>query len=319
MTTHGTTLKRIENEFVVPNKIEPFETDLSYNELKMLHYLKPVCPKDFSLPLYLSEYIEDAEKLINKGFLGEADIFTFLETKKVNELKGILKSNGFSSSGLKKDIIQRILTKVEPGIVINYFGINNYYSITQKGKDTIKKYPRIVLDSIEFDFMTNSVRQYITKDILIENIDFVEANVKFLYEYEDYNLSVKAFILALDKNIESNKHTINRLYRLFGEKLSDMFERLYNISIPENVFHQVRRYLYSLRELKRTPKDSKCIISKYTIQTMKDERVCEYCKSLQGKTFLTREAQIGINYPPFYKCKSDFCRCFAAFNFDIIE
>lgn len=49
----------------------------------------------------------------------------------------------------------------------------------------------------------------------------------------------------------------------------------------------------------------------YTIQTMKDEKVCAYCQSMNGKVFSPDKAIIGVNYPPFDKCTCDFCRCWA--------
>lgn len=52
----------------------------------------------------------------------------------------------------------------------------------------------------------------------------------------------------------------------------------------------------------------------YRVESCKDERTCEYCKEMQSKEFDVRDAIIGVNYPPFNKCKCGHCRCFAAFN-----
>lgn len=49
--------------------------------------------------------------------------------------------------------------------------------------------------------------------------------------------------------------------------------------------------------------DSK--IAKYTISTCGDNRVCEKCKKLNGKSFSVAKAVAGKNLPPF----CDSCRC----------
>lgn len=46
-------------------------------------------------------------------------------------------------------------------------------------------------------------------------------------------------------------------------------------------------------------------ISRYTISTCGDSRVCEKCKKLDGKSFSVAKAVVGKNLPPF----CDSCRC----------
>lgn len=46
-------------------------------------------------------------------------------------------------------------------------------------------------------------------------------------------------------------------------------------------------------------------ISKYTISTCGDCRVCEKCKKMDGKSFSVSKAVVGKNLPPF----CDSCRC----------
>ena len=52
---------------------------------------------------------------------------------------------------------------------------------------------------------------------------------------------------------------------------------------------------------------------RYTIKTMKDQKVCSCCKSFEGKVFSMNEAVVGKNYPPFDNCTCVHnCRCYTS-------
>lgn len=48
----------------------------------------------------------------------------------------------------------------------------------------------------------------------------------------------------------------------------------------------------------------------FTVKTVKDERVCNECKTHEDHTDDVYEAVIGENHPPFH----DGCRCYATYE-----
>ncbi len=296
------------NNFIPPNNIKPFEAELSYGQLRMLHYLAPICEKEIHLPNYLMPYINDAYSLVSLGYLGEADAAVFLKRITVQELKAFLQDHGQSVTGKKDVLIQRVISSVSVEDITSHFQMNKYYTVTPKGQAMMEQYPKEVVYDAEMRKILISIQKRMNKSILEKNRDFAMADIKFLDDYKQYDLPIKAFVLAYNQVADRQQ-----------DKMSYMFSMLYDVSVPNNVFHQVKRYLHAMTELKRAPADTSYLTYTYTIETMEDQRTCAHCQYMKGKIFNLKDAQIGINYPPFYGCKSDFCRCFASIDYDIRE
>ncbi len=300
------------NDFIPPKTIQPFEAELSYGQLRMLHYLAPICEKEIHLPNYLMPYINDAYSLVSLGYLGEADAAVFLKRITVPELKAFLQEHGQSVAGKKDVLIQRVISYISAEEIAAHFQMNKYYTVTPEGQAMMEQYPREVVYDAEMRKILIPIQRRMNKSILEENRDFAMADIKFLGKYKQYDLPVKALVLAYNQVATAWDFTSNRQ----RDKMTDMFSLLYDVSVPNNVFYQVKRYLHAMTELKKLPKDTSFLTYTYTIQTMGDQRTCTHCQYMQGKMFNLRDAQIGVNYPPFYDCKSDFCRCFVRIGFD---
>lgn len=86
----------------------------------------------------------------------------------------------------------------------------------------------------------------------------------------------------------------------------------------EQTLNRVRKYLIAMRDYLRTKKMAAESPARYEcgyyIKSAKDERCCEFCKQIENHYFKSSEAELGITYPPFDVCESDFCRCYATFE-----
>ncbi len=136
----------------------PFETELSYGQLRMLHYLAPVCEKEIHLPNYLMPYINDAYSLISLGYLGEADAAVFLKRITVPELKAFLQEHGQSVAGKKDVLIQRVISSISAEDITSHFQMNNYYTVTPEGQAMMEKYPREIVNQAK-PYYEHNLRQ----------------------------------------------------------------------------------------------------------------------------------------------------------------
>lgn len=306
--------EKINSQFIEPKKPEPLKLEISFEELNILHYCQRMFKKDSPyLPKHLSERIDIYNGLIDKGYFIQPSPDFFLKKKcKVDDLKEYLKSNNLTVSGNKDILIQRILDNINSDQLDNDFKISDYYVLSEKGTNTINKYPMSLVDRPELEIMLQAVYNHINQKILLDNLDFAAEDIKFLDNYKEYDLSIKAFTLVYDK-IGSSE--LNRLTNSYFDSYSKIFEELYGVTIPYNVFMQVSKYLHSFKELKKCLKNTN-ILPTYKIQTMNDAKTCVSCKKINNKEFSYSDAKIGINYPPFYNCRSDFCRCYAETVFD---
>lgn len=91
---------------------------------------------------------------------------------------------------------------------------------------------------------------------------------------------------------------------LFHKSEKSTINILKNLSFPmtDKNIHNISIIMFSLRSISDFKTSN---IKKYSIATCGDSRVCDKCNALQGKTFLTSNAEIGKTAPPF----CDYCRC----------
>ncbi|MGX7395649.1 SAP domain-containing protein [Carnobacterium mobile] len=83
---------------------------------------------------------KSVKKLINQEFLEYGSYNNQLESLKVKELKEILANNNLTSTGKKADLIEKI---IESAIKVN--DLPNTYSLTFKGRETVRDYEHIIL------------------------------------------------------------------------------------------------------------------------------------------------------------------------------
>lgn len=304
--------EKINSQFIEPKKPEVLQLEVSVSELKILHYLSHMFEKENPLPNYLGRYYDTYENLLANGYFTEATPEVFLEQKcKVDDLKSYLRANNLPVSGNKANLIKRIVENINIDKLKIDFDLEGYNILSDKGIEAIKKYPKNILNKLEFINMVEAVYNNLNKNILLNNLDFAAENIKFLDQYKEYDLPIKAFILVYDKIASL---TFNKGTNPYFDSYTKIFEELYGITIPYNVFMQIENYYHSFKELKRD-KDNR-LYPTYKIQTMEDARTCTFCKKMSNKEFSYSDAKIGINYPPFYDCKCDFCRCYAESIFD---
>ncbi len=305
--------EKIDKEFVEPKEPAPMQIDVSFKELKVLYYRRHIFKRSEPLPKSVSEYMDTYNDLFNNGYFEQANVESVLKKIcKIENLKEYLKTNDLALSGTKDVLIKRILDNISPDKLENDFEISDYYILSDKGKKIIDKYPYSLVDRRDFEVIVKKFYNLINKDILLKNLDFAAENIKFTDEYKEYDLPIKALVLAYKDEADFDYDTYTNHY---FNAYTEIFKELYGVTIPNNVFIQVKGYYHSFKELKRDRKNSD-ILPTYKIKTTEDARTCSFCKKMNNKEFPYSDAKIGINYPPFYDCKCDFCRCYVECIFD---
>lgn len=112
------------------------------------------------------------------------------------------------------------------------------------------------------------------------------------------------------------------LYYMYGvrtEFIVKDFKQRTGITLERELVHKSLKIIRAIDDLLMAFKlsdglEGSTLKYMYTIESCKDEQVCEYCEQFQLKEFDVKEAVIGENYPPFNKCTCNYCRCFAVFN-----
>ena len=73
--------------------------------------------------------------------------------------------------------------------------------------------------------------------------------------------------------------------------------------IAKRLVHTEIAYIQTQSSLERYKRSG---LSEYKYFTLRDEKVCEDCKEIDGKVFKIDEAKVGVNCPPTHPN----CRCF---------
>ena len=300
--------------FPMPQKVERYECEISLDKLKLLHYLSPICDKSPQLPNYLKEYSYIIDELKSDGYFADADLKTFLEYRvSSTDLKAFLKSYNLSVTGKKEELITRIISNIDKSITCKHYNTDSYMALSEKGKMITLKYPKEFLRNAELDEIAYEYYKSITPNVLEQYPEFFEYKIKALEPYSEYGVAIKSFAI-----IKINDFPESTLLKIERDLKSEIFEKLYGVTVPNGIFYQVKRYFKSIYDLKSyTERNSNRISYEYTIRTANDERVCDFCKSMDGKKFIISDAVVGKNYPPFDNCKCEFCRCSARVKINI--
>lgn len=300
-------------------------------DILMLHYVGDGIKQDMKFPGYWQyQYGVNAQevvaKLLNKNLLRIADIDVSLQHMEVKGLKEILSSAGLKSTGKKGDLVARIVNEIDrqslsaldlPGYIVRtdlgekiladnerpdmkeYYEAKLIYGEDESALSAVKLISARKFKDAEKYIKT---RQEYKSEEFDEFLDF---HVKALDEYTGYEDKIKSCIIYSVMAGGSRSNLANYL----------MIE-LYGIDIPKQTVNRVMKYLLAMRNYLSTKK----MVAElpvgdeygYYIKSMKDERCCEFCKQIENHYFRCSEAKLGITYPPFDVCESDYCRCYAS-------
>lgn len=173
------------------------------------------------------------------------------------------------------------------------------------------------------EFWHNGLIEYATIDVVAEHYSIQQIK-KILSEH---NLPISGNKTALIERLISNidesvlmtdfkKYVVvsDKGWELLNNNLSE--DEYFNRNVIKRHIptyeERLQKSIADIEKLKKSP--VKWI---YTIRTMKDGAVCEHCRELEGKTFSSKDAVPGVNYPPFKDCKCEFCRCYASHDIEI--
>ena len=121
------------------------------NEIAFLEYLNGLDRAD-NLPDYWTFHYgvntkKTAEKFVQKELIEyKKDYYVALSRLTIPQLKGIMKDYSLSVSGKKDDLIKRILENVDIDILDNQLKAKQFYILTDKGKEFLKKNELCVLN-----------------------------------------------------------------------------------------------------------------------------------------------------------------------------
>lgn len=174
-----------------------------------------------------------------------------------------------------------------------------------------------------FDMVLSAIkkRKYKDAEDILKANGFKPAvnhsNYEAYNEFFKYKIEWSSNITISDVEIKS----FIILYYLCGSRtetlVKDLKERT-GIDAEFGELHRAKRIIQSLDEIISGKKlsaafnnGSSGLTMFYEIKSVKDGCVCEHCKELEGSKFLYEDAIIGVNYPPFNCCTSEYCRCMA--------
>ena len=307
---------------------------LSKGELILLKYSDGASVEDDFPQYFYYVYNIDVKRCLDYflkyDLLNIAPLSYTLSKYTVAELKNALQKYELKTTGKKQDLILRLLENVNKEELKDIFK-KQYYNVSKQGKELLKKELS--------DFVYNN--RYINLDIphvdrllyLIGNNDYSSAEKLLLdnkiesfpnhSKYQLYNIFKNSYVdgieTAFNKEQLGNFIILCYIYGMPAEHAKLRFQNKYKIELPYSIFHKYLRILHSIDELISAKSIAKSVPYKYSIQTMQDERCCEFCKNLEGKKFDVCEAEIGVNYPPFEHCINEYCRCFTVFEINSWE
>lgn len=292
--------------------------DLNKTELTLLQYMDntKISSNQITLPNYfIYEYglnQEDTQRylelFLSLNLLIPMPFKQTVEKYTVSEIKEFLKTKDIIVKGKKADQIQALyhnFTQEE----LNAAFPSKYYILSKTGKQLLQanlqengfanRYHNIDLEQERTE-----IEKMISEKAYMNTILYTANPYPNIPEYVINNLEV--FICTV-MHIENYTNAKRVLRCVFG---------------IEDTQHFVEKFASILRSEKelQVEKEAKeqfgeSYESYYEICSMEDESVCKQCAALNGKHLPTENAVIGVNYPPFVNCSSDFCRCFAAFDF----
>ena len=299
-------------------------------KLALLKYLDMSVAGDY-VPNYFSHiYRIDSDEckkdFWDKGLITFAPIDKALTKCSIAELKRILSEHNLPVSGKKDALIDRLLECVNSEDLSNHM-TKKYIALTEKGAHVLAE------NNIDFeyahrynDFYINDVNMFI-KSILENNFVNLETGEAFQETYG--NDAIEACKIFLNNTSEDCFAKLSNTVKaviiicaLIGRpsEIAVLTIHYYcSIELEHCTVHYAMRFIKAHSELIKQRRFANSSpntpLSVYKIIHRDDNCTCEHCKSFAGRTFETKNALVGVNYPPFKNCQSEFCRCFVLHDF----
>lgn len=278
-------------------------------EKKILKYVYPIFQKEGYFPNYLHYGGMDPNAtlsaLYNAGYIRDCSMEENLSKELSADLKTFCKSHGLKTSGKKADILSRI-SEYCTECNISYPLKTTYLTLSDKGLSEIEDIKNIAMDDVDFF----CVGKYKIQEI-IENWDF-----ETLLPAEKIFMQLDFSYIWKDRAMEElSKKTLIAFHRMGfrNEHLELFFSDFYNTKIQLADFIKASKFFHGIDELlgyKKLENNHSSCFEYYEVRNMNDERTCEHCRCFEGKRLPFSDAKIGVTFPPFYNCSSDYCRCY---------
>ena len=297
----------------LPTKVDDFK-DIHIKVLRQLdkHPVNESFTGIITKELDIPNFIPILKQL---GLIEMASCLTALGLLKNNALKDILKQNNLKVSGTKQDLVDRIWTNISEDNIRHSSTYTDFYILTANGYNLISDFTK-QSENINLAFFTDCIDLILNRNfndayqrICKRNTEisappglgvdwdksyYTELSKKEeliyqkIFNSDPDTLVVSAAIFSMMSGVTQSE-TIKYFNKLFPEHDSSKIG--YTISIANNI-KDIHSYI-------------ECNIDKYIFLASLDSKTCPICGKLDGKAFFTKDAKIGLNYPPMH---TD-CRC----------
>lgn len=268
------------------------------DEIKMQSYFKyeyDMNPDD--APAYLQFFIKF-------NLLEPVDLQTTIQKHTIPQIKEILQTKSITVKGKKSDQIQALYDNFTID-ELNAAFPPEYYVLSRIGKELLDN--RLDQDdwnyrysNIDFDEAKKAIDALVESKAYENTILYTNNPFKELPDYVSNNQEIFICTVMCINGWTSAKRILRRLFGI------------------DDVLFYVEKYSAVLRseeEIRMSKKTAKLLKDGYgkfyRIYSMNDEKTCSCCTDFNGKLLPINKAVIGVNYPPFINCSSEYCRCFA--------
>ena len=315
---------------------KPNNTPLSDSEKVLLKYLDghqvgKGLPNYFTYPPHNLDVEKCIQKFLDCGYLEYAPISYVLSRTTITKLKEIAKYHNVKVSGKKQDIVDTLLSTVDENQLSSHFDIK-YYAVTKSNNEET-----IVSDKL-YDNRNSAAFPYIgsnPSNIMIplgfikdrqfdklfqyfkdsgKNIPITHADYQSYFQFLDMDLNVLGQPQYTTNEIKYYALFFSML-RMQTESAKTVIDHFLNIDIPFGLLHTMIRLPRSIDDILSRQSFQK-YYPYYKVLHCNDKAVCDRCRSVEGKKFKIANAQVGVNYPPFFDCNCECCRCHAVIDYD---
>lgn len=168
-------------------------------------------PRYFNYEYRVNDPIKYHKKVINEGFLVEAEPSVALKTFKVNQLKEILEKHNLNAKGKKDELIAMIVNNID----LQTLGLDIYYVPSEKGMEHLKNYDYIFylknydISFEQYDSYKSRYQYHVNPNDIIWHILNERFNARNLSA--DYGLA-RNELLNMAKVLENEKRYIDALF-----------------------------------------------------------------------------------------------------------
>ncbi|MDO4328723.1 MAG: hypothetical protein Q4C66_05240 [Lachnospiraceae bacterium] len=283
-------------------------------KLVILNYIDPMHNVGSQIPFHVSSQCErPADEiithLIEENLIAYAEIDQILLRETTASLKDFLKIHEDKRSGSKDILVRRIINNYDKDTILSYFS-KRYYVLTTEGKKVLNSAHAI------FNVPCISLAEYrrvFDKCLCSDYSDF--KNEKHYLEFKEMRLGMLDDFKLYKKEIIAVT-IASHILGVRTEHNGDICKYFFNHDIPLNYFYKTAKYLSGFISFKQLLESGESIPDgyemKYIIKSVNDERVCDHCKKYNEKVYSYKDAILGVTFPPFDDCASDFCRCYVS-------